>query len=705
MDTRFHCVYLLTSLDPQCEGDFYIGYTVNPLRRLRQHNGELVNGARRTSRRGRPWTIVCCVSGFPDDRAALKFEWCWQHPTASARLRHAIDILTGLRRLPYAVATLHLLVRASLFCRLDLTLHIFESALLQEAAARAEVLLARRRGAFAVGGGLRASSPRVGTQQHSQRSSSLQGQADGVATPPLPALDSKGELQDASTAAALATTTAASHLLPPLTPSLLFHVEDTTRQAFEDAYLSHDRCLLLPSVGMGVDVGEAGKEGSHMSASAGTSCPYDVSLLSQAARAEWSNASFASDSDDEDTRRFAPYCPSTGSRTPSPQRVHTAASPALLGYRSEERAGDGVLEASPGSSIGCGAALRSFSSPPPPRASSPRSASCPPLYTGINASASLAVDAPHGGVTDACTSSPAAAPAPQPRIPLRFADYGEVDFARAHAEEQHRLHHGLLPCSLCTLPLQPSCVAYCSRAPFCTLRCHLSCLAMWMLYAEAEAAATVDGTDKSPALLSQAPPAPISPLRRLIPSQPCPCPLCGVLLHWGSLVKELKKRVVVERRLHAAQRRIRMEQRWQARLAHIDHTKRSTSAAMRRRQRTRVGAAALAKGAGEAPGAASTVRASTMHVGPARRDAPRVSSPSCLGEPTLTSFAAAASCPSPSTSLAALSPAASASPISRHNGHSNTVTATNTAVAAAAAVSDASLLSLTDFCEEDWLLP
>ncbi|KAG5503282.1 hypothetical protein GH5_04350 [Leishmania sp. Ghana 2012 LV757] len=698
MDTRFHCVYLLTSLDPQCEGDFYIGYTVNPLRRLRQHNGELVNGARRTSRRGRPWTIVCCVSGFTDDRAALKFEWCWQHPTASARLKHTIHFITGLRRLPYAVATLHLLVRASLFCQLDLTLHIFEPALLQEATARAEVFLAARRGAVAVGGGLGADSPQAGTQQHSQRSASVQGRSDRSATPPPPALDSQGSAQDAPLPPALATIAVAPHVLPPLTPSLLFHVEVTTRQAFEDAHLSHDRCLLLPSVGAGVDVREAGKGGGHAGAAAGTSCPYDVSLLSQAARAEWSRISFASGSDNESTARPASCCHSAGSRTPSPQPVCSEALPALLGYRSEELAGDGAPDASPDSDVGDGAVSRSLSSSPPPPMSSQRWASPPPLPPAINASTSLAGDASIGSVTAACPSFTAAAPAPLPRIPLRFADYCEVDFARAHAEEQQLLRHGLLPCSLCALPLQPPCVAYCSRAPFCALRCHLSCLAVWMLYAEAEAAATVDGADTRPALLSQASPVPISPHRRLIPCQPCPCPLCGVLLHWGSIVKELKKRVVVERRLQAAQRRLRMEKRWHARLDRIKPVKRSAGAVTQRRQRKGVIATAQSKIAGEVPGAALTASPPTIHAGPALRDAPQACSLSSLGAPPSTSFAASLSCPSPRISSVASSPTVNTSPIPRPGGAPTTPTA-------GAAVPEASFLSLTDFCEDDWLLP
>ncbi|KAG5477004.1 hypothetical protein LSCM1_05338 [Leishmania martiniquensis] len=696
MDTRFHCVYLLASLDPQCEGDVYIGYTVNPLRRLRQHNGELVNGARRTSRRGRPWTIVCCVSGFTDDRAALKFEWCWQHPTASARLKHTIGVITGLRRLPYAVATLHLLVRASLFCQLDLTLHIFEPVLLQDATARAEAFLAARRGALAVGAGLRADSPRAGTQQHSQRSTSVHGRSDTSATPP-PALDSQGSLLDAPLPAALPIITAAPQVLPPLTPSLLFHVEVTTRQAFEDAHLSHDRCLLLPSVGWGVDLGEEGTEGGRMGATAGNSCPYDVSLLSQAARSEWLHASFASDSDGEGTEPSASHCGSSGGpRTPSPQRVRTESVPAFLGYRSEERTVDGALEARPGSNARSGAASRSLSPPLPP--SSQRGMSHPPLPPASNASTSFAEDAHHGSVTAARLPSAAAAPASLPRIPLRFADYREVDFARAHAQEQELLHHGLLPCSLCALPLQPSCVVYCSRAPFCALRCHLSCVAVWMLYAETEAAAAVDGADNSPASLSQASPVPISTHRRLIPCQPCPCPLCGVLLHWGSLVKELKKRVVVERRLQATQRRIRMEQRWHARLARINPVKRITGAVPPRRQRKAAAPVAPPKITREVRSAASTVPASAIHAGLALREAHLACSPSSSGEPPSKLFAASASCPSPSISPVAPSPTVNPSP-TPHHGDTPAITTASTAVA------DVSFLSLTDFCEDDWLLP
>ena len=60
---HYHC-YLLRSLDPGHPLKTYIGFTTNPERRLRQHNGDLkCGGARRTKRAGRPWTFVCVVHG------------------------------------------------------------------------------------------------------------------------------------------------------------------------------------------------------------------------------------------------------------------------------------------------------------------------------------------------------------------------------------------------------------------------------------------------------------------------------------------------------------------------------------------------------------------------------------------------------------------------------------------------------------------
>lgn len=63
----------------------YVGYTVDPRRRLRQHNGDLCGGARAT--RGRRWTHLAVVAGFQTQQQGLQFEWAWKFWTRKRRWR------------------------------------------------------------------------------------------------------------------------------------------------------------------------------------------------------------------------------------------------------------------------------------------------------------------------------------------------------------------------------------------------------------------------------------------------------------------------------------------------------------------------------------------------------------------------------------------------------------------------------------------
>lgn len=69
----FFGVYLLVSESniPSHKGKIYIGYTVNPNRRIRQHNRNVAGGARQTKNRG-PWLMVILIHGFPNNISALR---------------------------------------------------------------------------------------------------------------------------------------------------------------------------------------------------------------------------------------------------------------------------------------------------------------------------------------------------------------------------------------------------------------------------------------------------------------------------------------------------------------------------------------------------------------------------------------------------------------------------------------------------------
>ncbi|KAI8835486.1 hypothetical protein BJ741DRAFT_533983 [Chytriomyces cf. hyalinus JEL632] len=78
-----YACYLLKCLQPGKETKCYVGSTPDPIRRLRQHNGEIQGGAKKTSK-ARPWRMVVVVHGFPNKIAALQFEWAWYQPVLTS---------------------------------------------------------------------------------------------------------------------------------------------------------------------------------------------------------------------------------------------------------------------------------------------------------------------------------------------------------------------------------------------------------------------------------------------------------------------------------------------------------------------------------------------------------------------------------------------------------------------------------------------
>ncbi|XP_023047000.1 structure-specific endonuclease subunit SLX1 isoform X1 [Piliocolobus tephrosceles] len=129
---RFFGVYLLYCLNPRYRGRVYVGFTVNPARRVQQHNGgRKKGGAWRTSGRG-PWEMVLVVHGFPSAVAALRFEWAWQHPHASRRLAHVGPRLRGETAFAFHLRVLAHMLRAPPWARLPLTLRWLRPDLRQD---------------------------------------------------------------------------------------------------------------------------------------------------------------------------------------------------------------------------------------------------------------------------------------------------------------------------------------------------------------------------------------------------------------------------------------------------------------------------------------------------------------------------------------------------------------------------------------------
>ena len=72
----YYCYLLYTN-----KKHTYVGATIDIDHRLRQHNGELVGGAKYTKiqiQKGLSWNRICYLTNIPEWRSALQIEWKWK---------------------------------------------------------------------------------------------------------------------------------------------------------------------------------------------------------------------------------------------------------------------------------------------------------------------------------------------------------------------------------------------------------------------------------------------------------------------------------------------------------------------------------------------------------------------------------------------------------------------------------------------------
>jgi len=79
IEEKWYC-YILKSKNEEFKNHTYNGSTNNPIRRLRQHNGEITGGAKATKNKGE-WEFYFLMTGFKTHNNALSCEWMIKHPT------------------------------------------------------------------------------------------------------------------------------------------------------------------------------------------------------------------------------------------------------------------------------------------------------------------------------------------------------------------------------------------------------------------------------------------------------------------------------------------------------------------------------------------------------------------------------------------------------------------------------------------------
>ena len=87
MDKNF--VYIIKGTNTTNRTKYYIGYTNNPCRRIRQHNCELVGGAKAT--KGYKWEYCGLITNFRNHIEGLQIEWRLKHSTKKTGIVNKIN--------------------------------------------------------------------------------------------------------------------------------------------------------------------------------------------------------------------------------------------------------------------------------------------------------------------------------------------------------------------------------------------------------------------------------------------------------------------------------------------------------------------------------------------------------------------------------------------------------------------------------------
>ena len=92
-DKSWYC-YITRSINPKFKNWTYNGKTNNPKRRMRQHNGEICGGAKRTLK-VKPNEIYCLIKGFNSNVEAMQAEWRIKKPNKKKYKEHKFKGVDG----------------------------------------------------------------------------------------------------------------------------------------------------------------------------------------------------------------------------------------------------------------------------------------------------------------------------------------------------------------------------------------------------------------------------------------------------------------------------------------------------------------------------------------------------------------------------------------------------------------------------------